>query len=268
MSWKNIKTFLIILFLIINIYLIYSQYGFDFKSSNASYVNKDTLNDSVSIIKNNYNVNIDKNIIPEKLNKLSIIDVTNIIYTDKFKNSAFKFETSGSGFNAHIETETYSYNEANAKSQFAGILNNMGIDKSSYIIDVKKTDEGLVCKAKARIKPYDIFNTGIKAVFAPKKINLSGTWYIAEEGILEKNKKKDDMADIPSVLIDLADWSSKSEGSPKTITGFSYGYYVSSYDENSASKTSSAIPCYMLTTDEGLKYYYDSLNGKRLKQEE
>mgnify|MGYP003293129731 CR=1 FL=1 len=75
MNWKNIKTFLIILFLIINIYLIYSQYGFDFKSPNASYVNKDTLNDSVSIIKNNYNVNIDKNIIPEKMKfKLIIVE--------------------------------------------------------------------------------------------------------------------------------------------------------------------------------------------------
>ena len=268
MNWKNIKTFLIILFLIINIYLIYSQYGFDFKSPNASYVNKDTLNNSISIIKHNYNISVDKSVIPTKIARLGIIDVTNIIYTDNFQKSKYKFETSGSSFKSHIETDTYSYNETNAKAQFIDILNNMGIDKTSYVLDVKKKDEGLVCKAKALIKPYDIFNAGIKAVFSPKKINLSGTWYIAEEGILEKNKKKEEMADIPSVLIDMAQWCNTSDGSPKTITGFSYGYYVSSYDENSASKTSSAIPCYMLTTDEGLKYYYDSLNGKRLKQEE
>ena len=56
MSWKNIKTFLIVLFLIINIYLIYSQYGFSFKSSDSSYVSKDTLSDSIWIIEKNYNI--------------------------------------------------------------------------------------------------------------------------------------------------------------------------------------------------------------------
>lgn len=268
MNWKNIKTFLIILFLIINIYLILTQYGFDFRSSNASYVDKTTLNDSISIIKNNYNISIDKGIIPGKIEKLGIIDVTNIIYTDKFKKSKYEFETNGADFKSHIETETYSYNESNAKSQFIDILNSIGIEKSSYVLDVRKTDEGLVCIAKALIGPYDIFNASIKAVFTPKKINLSGTWYISESGALDKKKNNDEMADIPSMLIDMANWCSESKASKKTITKFSYGYYVSSYDEKSVSKTSSAIPCYMLKTDEGLKYYYDSLNGKRLKQEE
>lgn len=268
MNWKNIKTFLIILFLIINIYLIYSQYGLNFRFSNASYINKDTLNDSISIIKNNYNIKLNRTIIPEKITKLGIIDVTNIIYTDKFEKSGYNFETKGATFKAHIETETYSYNETNAKSQFINILNNIGIEKQSYAFDVKKTDEGLVCTAKALIGPYDIFNARIKAVFTPKKINLSGTWFVAENGALEKNKKNDEMADIPSMLIDMANWCADSDASQKIITDFSYGYYVSSYDEKSASKTSSAIPCYMLKTDEGIKYYYDSLNGKRLKQEE
>ena len=89
MSWKNIKTFLIVLFVVINIYLIYSQYGFSFKSSGSSYVNKDTLNDTIGIIEKNYNISLDKTIIPSKLKKLGIIDVTNIIYTDKFENSKF-----------------------------------------------------------------------------------------------------------------------------------------------------------------------------------
>ncbi len=268
MSWKNIKTFLIILFLIINLYLVYSQYGFNFRSPDASYVDKSTLNDSISIIKKNYNVNLDKNIIPDKIAKLGIIDVTNIIYTEKFKKSDYKFDIQGTVFKTHIETETYSYNEANAGVQFAQILNDIGIEKQDYLIDIKKTDEGLVCTASGLVKPYEIFNGKIKAVFTPKNVNLSGSWYIAKEGILKETKKNENMADIPSVIIDTAGWCAESDGSPKTITDFAYGYYVSSYDEKSASKTSSAIPCYMIKTDDGIKYYYDSLNGKRLKQEE
>ena len=45
-------------------------------------------------------------------------------------------------------------------------------------------------------------------------------------------------------------------------------YFVSYYDENAVSKSASAIPCYMIETDSGLKYYYDVLNGNLLKQED
>ncbi|MBO7289659.1 MAG: hypothetical protein J6V03_06700 [Clostridia bacterium] len=267
MSWKNIKTFLIVLFLIINVYLVYSQYGFGFKSSGASYINKDTLNDAIGIIEKNHNVKLDKSIIPSKVKKLGIIDVTNIIYTDEFKNSKYTFETNGAGFKTHIETQTYSYYEENAKNQFVKILSDIGIEKPSFNVEVKKTDEGLVCEAYGLIEPYKIFNGKIKAIFTPRKINLFGNWYIAEEGILKKHKPKEDMADIPTVIIDVSSRCVKSDGTQTCITEFEYGYFVSSYDEQSASKTSSAIPCYMIKTDDGIKYYYDSLNGNLLKQE-
>ena len=267
MNWKIIKTFLIVLFLIINLYLIYSQYGFGIKSSDSSYINKNTLNDAIGIIEKNYNVMLDKSVIPSKVKKLGIIDVKNIIYTDNFKNAKYDFETNGAGFKTHIETQTYSYNEENAKRQFIKILSDLGIEKTNYNIEVKKTDEGLVCGAYGLIEPYKIFNGKIKAVFSPRNINFFGSWYIAEEGILKNHKTKDDMADIPSVLIDVSTRSKKIDRSKAYITEFDYGYYVSSYDEQSASKTSSAIPCYMIKTDDGIKYYYDSLNGKLLKQE-
>ena len=110
MSWKNIKTFLIILFLIINAYLIFSQYGFDFQSSNKTYIDEKSLSDTISIIQKNYNIEIDNETVPYEVNNLGIIDVTNLIYTDKFKNSEYGFKTNGSFFESEIETNTYSYN--------------------------------------------------------------------------------------------------------------------------------------------------------------
>lgn len=267
MSWKNIKSFLIILFLIINLYLVFSQYGFNFKSSDFCYVNKKTLSDSISIIKKNYNVIADKAIVPEKVKKLGIIDVTNIIYTKKFEKSGYGFKTNGANFEVQIETDTYSYNETNAKLEFVKILSDIGIDKGTYKLSVKKTDIGLVCTAMAVVEPFHIFNASISAVFAPQKINLHGSWYLAEKDVLEENKRKEEMADIAAVLIDVAALCTKSEGGKTEIEDIEYGYYVSSYDENSASKTSSAIPCYKIKTDAGIKYYYDSLTGKLLKQE-
>ena len=60
----------------------------------------------------------------------------------------------------------------------------------------------------------------------------------------------------------------QTELTGKEITNIQYGYYVSYYDENAVSKSASAIPCYMVITDSGYKYYYDAINGKSLKQEE
>ena len=152
-------------------------------------MNKKTLSDSISIIKKNYNVIADKAIVPEKVKKLGIIDVTNIIYTKKFEKSGYGFKTNGANFEVQIETDTYSYNETNAKSEFVKILSDIGIDKSTYKLSVKKTDIGLVCTAMAVVEPFHIFNASISAVFAPQKINLHGSWYLAEKDVLEENKR-------------------------------------------------------------------------------
>lgn len=264
MSWKNIKTFLIVLFLIINIYLIFSVNGFDFKKPNTSYVNKKTVSDTINILKNNYNIEINEQTVPESVDNIGIIDVTNIIYTDSFKNSEYDFKTNGAAFEADIETDTYSYNENNSKIQMLNILADIGIAKDFYALDIKKTDEGLVCIASEVLTPYPIFNGEIKAVFLPSKVHITGTWYIAQS----KNDLPSKMYDITGVLIDMASTMKKSDAASAKIINIGYGYYVSYYDKNTVSKSSSAIPCYMIETDDGLKYYYDALNGKSLKQED
>lgn len=268
MSWKNIKTFLIVLFLIINAYLVFSQYGFDFKSESKTYIDEKSLSDTISIIKNNYNITVDNKLIPLKVDNLGIIDVTNIIYTDKFKNSGYKFKTNGALFEAEIETNTYSYNELNAKEQILDILNDIGIEKDFYNLDIKINDEGLVCMVHEILNPYPIFNGKIKAVFAPKKISLKGSWHIAQKDSHKKTQAAPEMAKITGVIIDMASQVKKDSQKDIKITNIEYGYFVSSYDENTVSKTSSAIPCYMLKSSDNIKYYYDALNGKHIKQEE
>ncbi len=263
MSWKHIKSFLIILFIIINIYLLLSTYGLGFRKKNMSYTNPNAIKDTISIIKKNYNIFIDSKLIPTKVSNLPIVDVTNIIYTDKFKNSKYDFKIRGSVFEADIKSNTFSYNETNAREQFQKILSDIGIEKESYKLTVSKTDRGLICTADETMNPYPIFNGRITASFSPSDINLKGKWHIAPGENNDKNINQE-MTDITGVIIDLADKISRSDGSRINITDISYGYYISSYDENSASKSSSAIPCYMLCADDGSKYYYDALTGKLL----
>lgn len=268
MSWKNIKSFLILLFFIINAYLIFSTNGFVFKKTDATYVDKDTVSKTAEIIKKNYNVSLDTSLVPKHVDNLINTDVTNIIYTDGFKKSEYEFKTHSGAFETEIKTSTYSYNEKNAKEQFVKILKNMGIADNSYTLDITKSDEGLVCNAKEIFATYPIFNGRIKAVFMPKSVHLAGAWYIPQSNDTKNLTSSDKMTDITSVIIDMSEKCAKSDGTPAEITHIEFGYYVSSYDENVVSKSSSAIPCYMLRADDGLKYYYDASNGKSIKQED
>lgn len=267
MSWKNIKTFLILLFIIINTYLVFSTDGF-FQKPTVTYVDKSTIKDVAIVVKNNYNISLSANIVPKKVTNLKNIDVTNIIYTDALKKSGFDFEINGASFEVKIKTQTYSYNEDNAKKQVSDILEKLGIKNDNYKISTYKSDKGIVCNINQAISEYPIFNSKIKAVCASSEIKLYGTWYVTD---IKKEKElitASKMTDITSVIIDVADKCNKSDGTQVKITQIGYGYYVPSYDENIVSKTSPAIPCYMIKTDEGLKYYYDATNGKPIKQED
>ena len=268
MSWKNIKTFLILLFIIINIHLIFSSNQPLFKEENITTVNKETIADVTAIIKNNYNVDLKTDIVPTKITNLKNIDVTNIIYSDNFKNSKYNFEISGAGFGADIKTNTFSYNEEIAREQIIEILQEIGIEDKSYKLKCYKGDEGLICIADQFFAEYQVLNGHIKAVCVPSNITIKGTWYITNPEDEKNIKTSSKMTEVTSVIIDVAGSCSRSDGSEVKIQSVDYGYYVSSYDENVVSKSSSAIPCYMVKTDSGLKYYYDASNGKPIKQED
>ena len=266
MSWKNIKTFLILLFVIINAYLIFSTNGMIFKKSTVTYFNKDTIEDAAKVAKTNFNVSLSADIVPTQVKNLKNLSVTNLIYTDKFKNSDYNPTIIGAGFEINIKTNTFSYNEKNAKEQVEKILDEIGISKETFVLKSYKADEGLVCNASQVIGDYPLFNGRIKAVCVSSKITVSGTWYITETHAKANPLAK--MADLTSVIIDAADRFEKSDGSKTVITSVDYGYYVTSHDESIVSKSSPAIPCYMVKTDGGLKYYYDATNGKAIKQED
>ena len=265
MSWKNIKTFLIILFLLINIYLIFSHYGFEFKQHGKTYIDKETLDDTISIIQNNYNIYLNKNLVPLKTDNLGIIDASNIIYTPDFKDSGYDFKTSGASFETNIPTDIISYNEENAGALVHKFLADMNIDTENCEIIMKKGDSGITCTINELLGPYSIFNGKIKMVFTAKNMNVKGSWYTANKNSLNDSEKPAKMSDITGVIVDMASSIANSDGTQVKIIDIDYGYYVSYYDENSVIKSSSAIPCYLLKDDKGCKYYYDALNGKQLK---
>lgn len=247
-------------------YLVFSTDVLKMRST----TNFDTENvsNTVEVVKNNFGISIDEDDIFSEIQNLNIIDVDNIIFTQKF-SSKYNPELTSSGFEVNIVTTTSSYNEDNARREMVSVLNNMGIDESTFTLYFDNTDSGLVCTVTEHINKYPIFNGKIKAVFSSQNIKMSGSWFLVKTKSVESSDTSIKMADICGVLIDMAALSSSDSSKiPSVVTQIDYGYYVGSYDENVVSKTASAVPCYMIATDIGSKYYYDATNGILLKQED
>ena len=146
MSWKKIKTFLILLFLLINLYLIFSTNGTVIKFDSVTAIDEETINKTVEILHHNYGISLKDDAIPSKINNINIIDVTNYIYEDKLKNNdKYQLRISGAEFSAVITTKTYSYNETNAASEIVSVLHELGFTPDSYVMSFSKSDRGLVC---------------------------------------------------------------------------------------------------------------------------
>jgi len=267
MSWKKIKTFLILLFILINLYLIISTSGSVVRFNSVTVVDSETLKKTSSVISSNYNISFKESDVPLKIHNLNIIDVTNYIFTDhSLADEKYKLTFDGNAFSFVINTDTYSYNEENARAELVPVFSNLGIKREDYSLNFQKGDTGLLGTATALVEGVPILNSRIKAEFDTKKITVYGTWYFPNTKEIKSSDNTLRMVDITGILIDAADRSPK--GHTTSFDKITYGYYVSSYDENAVTKISSAIPCYMIQTNNGLTYFYDALNGKFLKQEE
>lgn len=268
MSWKRIKTFLIILFLLINLYLVLSDSGNLFGSKTSTRIDEKSITQTVDILADNYNIKLDKSIFPTSIDNLNNIDVTNYIYSEEITNSDYNISVSGAKFSSVIETDTYSYNETNAKKEFVALLSSLGIKEGTYKLYFYKTDAGLACYAQGYIDKYPLFNSSISALFGSRRIAFGGQWYLSNAENIELTNDTIQMCAPSSVLIDAAERATTTETPSNSFEKISYGYFASYYDEYQLSKTASAIPCYVIETDIGSKYYYDALNGNFLKQED
>ncbi len=269
MSWRRIKSFLIILFLLINILLIATSGSSTFLFNLGTKIDNDVVDKTISVLNNNYGISVSEDIIPSFVENLNSVEVTNIIYTDVFENNS-DFRKDHSSFNGEYITDIHSYNDVNSKSAFEKILTDLNIDSKSYRLYTEKSDSGIVCTAYEYIGKYRFYNGQIRALFSPGKITLSGTWYVVHNSESNgKIKSNSRMADITGILLDMASIPPlNSSLTPQSITEINYGYCLSYYDSDSITKSAPAIPCFLIKTDTGSKYYYDAISGLLIKQED
>lgn len=231
MNWERMKSFLIVLFIGINIFLI----GFMLNSvKNTTTVSKSVATDTVSILMNN-NIYIDGRIIPLSTDNPGSFEVTPINV-----NSTY--------------TSSKNITDKNANDEIKKALRSVGI-KKDYIIT--KNSDGSYCIGQ-RAYGHFIFDSAVFAKINGNTITIEGRWYTPAS---KPDGKDGDMLPVTSVLIEFMNNPSRDGNIHNCITSVSIGYCVPGHDSGADYISMTAVPCYSITTSDGASFLYEASNG-------
>ena len=252
MNWKNIKTFLIILFLGINIFLAVSTV----RMHGADRLTEQNINDAVALLGQN-NIYIDKSLIPTVPANLDSIELSNPLFADKSIDKSLITDSNDNGFTMRIPADTSEITEKNAESKIRTVLKNNKFKVKSIIL-TKVGGNKITYNMTSEHNGIKIFDNSMTLTVNDGSLVLNGTWYeYRSESIISGGKKS---VHATSALIEFIS-AKPNDGKAVTITDIALGYHAASPDNRKNVKTISASPCYRLTTDTGMVYYYNIRDG-------
>lgn len=263
MNLGRVKSFLIFLFLFINIYLVISLF-----MSMRFTVDKKTVQTTVSVLEKN-GISVDESIIARSLINLKNIDTNNIIYTSKFKKSKYAdlYEIKNDNFVFRKKSSVYSESDNRIKDEVKKIL-----EKSGF--ETKYMKFGNICEDSQKNKrmsvrcfvgKYEIFDSSIRVCVSKDSISFAGSWYEPLSSDVKSKSRSRDTVYVTSVLINLIENSKAKEELPIEITDIDYGYLAGTSYGEGAHVTTAALPYYRIKDNKNNVYYYDAKNGSYLK---
>ena len=274
MNWSGAKNWLIVLFVSINIFLIFTIVKSDMR---LSVIEAQTINQTVEILRQN-DIFVSADIIPTKMPKLGAIDVENSIAD--FDNSAKKIlgeqvaslsegHYASSTMRLSLKGDTVLYSdsapsdnikELNSSSaqryvtewlQKHGFENNM---PSSYAIE---NDNGFTVYINQKIDRYNLLDSYFEAQVTKNGItHLSGSWFVpsSEQSILSNDTAR--VKPITSVLLDFARDDTRIKNGSNTISQIDLGYITG--EKNIHHTFATAMPMWRIRCSDGKEYFFEA----------
>lgn len=263
MNFSRAKSYLIVIFAAVNLFLVINL----FRITDSGSSSKASLEKTLSIL-NSQNIKADKGIFSLNSDPMFYLNLQNPLSEKEIFSSSFSYPVSVSdsgfvmktdGFKVKIKSYLPSYKTSKILLNYLKELNipvkhltwagtmdmGGGNFKASYI----QTYEG-----------HNIYNTSFYVIFNSSDISeIGGKYYIVESF---SNTEKD----IKPVYEILLRFLSDNKDGSCEIKKVETGYYI---EENLNSYSLvSAIPCYKIFLSSGNAYYYDAVNSTLLKIDE
>ena len=262
MNFSRAKSYLIVVFVIVNLFLVYNLISM----SSSDRISVDTIENTIEILNKN-NIKLDKKLIKTTPETMFYLNLKNPFAEGKNFTSEFKGNCSISekGFEFVPENKSIDFKfllpSYDAAKQALSHLKEYGLD-AKYTKCVGTLDMGKgVYKASfiQSFEGHDIYNTNIDIFYKEGSVlNSYGVYYeISSFSAPDENIKTQ-----AEILIRFAnDFNEKC-----TIKSIESGYFTEPF-KNEYSMIS-AVPCFMITIDNGNKYYYDAISASLLKIDE
>ncbi len=271
MNWSRVKTVLIILFLCTDIFLLATYLTSKYASSTVS---PEVIESTVEVLKNN-NITVDPAIIPQKIPSVVSLDAENVIsdyetFSQKILGS--EIETIDFGYESVAGKVTFYGDRFNfvkntmidaiidvipvtdekiAKDVTVSSLQQLGFDLENAEIITEKSDTGFTVTLENKANSLPIFNSQVVVELSKSGItSVSGIWFNETESQNGNNNIKS----ITSALIDFI----PDAKTPAKITEIELGYNI--FDKASYHKSSTLIPVWKVTTQDGDTYLLDARN--------
>lgn len=261
MNFTRAKSYLIVFFILVNLFLAYNLY----KISNSGEITKETVNNTVSILKNK-GIKFDPSVIKEKNTVMFNLNLSNPLSDIEKFSENLKGEVSIGedgfvyypDFDFEVKTKLIS---SKTSDKIVSSLKDMGLSVK-YLDWIGTIQMGNNNYRASYIQSYDrhsIYNTYIQVFFNDKKITkVMGIYY-------DLNSFTPTEKELKSPYEILIKFSSDTDLKNISIKSIENGYFTQ--DFNKEYKELSALPCYKITINNSEMYYYDAINGNLLKTE-
>lgn len=262
MNFSRAKSYLIVVFIIVNLFLIYHL----FSMTKSDTISAETVENTISILAEK-NITADKDLIKVTTDNLFYLNLKNpLADRETFINSLEgKVSITEKGFefvpkNKNLKFK-YLLPSYDAARQALSHLKDCGFS-AKYLECTGTLDMGKgVYKANfiQSFEGYDIYNTSIDIFYKDGQVlSLSGIYY----DIDSFSAPEESIKTQTEILIRFSgDIQEKC-----TVKSLESGYFTEPY-KNEYSMIS-ALPCFKITTDNGNKYYYDAVLSTLLKIDE
>ena len=253
MNWKNIKSFLIILFALINILLIINTINL----SKAYILSDADISNTVLLLEKN-NINIDKKIIPTSAKTYDNIHLTDLSFSDNKMHKYNIVQSDDGKINIKFKSNDI-INNKNTEKIIYNVLKENNFDTKDIKLRQSQSD-ALKFEMTSYFDKLEIYDNHFDITINEDTIDFCGKWYTYDTEIINFSQKNN----IVYATSALAEFISIKPDTNKkiTITDISIGYKSEQDDSTNNIKTITAVPCYRLTTDDGMVYYYNIRNGK------
>ena len=274
MNWSQAKTWLILLFAGVNIFLLCNIISIDME---ASTVPAKTLEQTAAILANN-GITIDIKHVPAHIDSLDAIEVTNNIVQPQSiaelllgsdyqttNDSVYRKDTKRLNFLGDVIKYTdekpsgqiYNLTADNAAEHAKQILSGLGFATSNAVVSsVEKTDEIYTIRMYQSVSGYPLFDsTFVIRLSADGIAYFEGSWFsVVSEASIFSNADKVKPA-TNALLEFVSDPVRISRGSSE-ITEIRLGFTTG--EKNSYHKNVTALPTWRITAAGGDMYFYDA----------